>query len=422
MKGIAGIAGLMLIAGQVNAAALNNFSDQRTSDSSVYYVQAVKHEGTEDDPLKSKSFTKSFPLSSADKVNISNQYGTILIKTWDKREIKVDIDIKAYSNNDSEAQKLLDDVSIDASKRGDVVAFKTQISDGERSWGSWIRNGKKTRREVKVNYTVYMPSGNALTLAQEYGNIDMGDQNGPFSVKLAYGNFTAGNLSSTNNYISVAYGKTNVAEVNKATVKHQYGSGLNIGTATDLSLDAQYVQVNITTIKGDAVIKQQYGSGLTIGSVGTLNLDAQYTKVKIQNIRKGTALIKQQYGNLDIGSAAGLNLKAQYTGVSIGTLSGDALLNMEYDKLNILKVNEGVRSLNIHGQYAGITLGFSDKYDGELEIRTSYASFKYGEGVTARSVGDNDDSSSDKNYVGKVGRGGSSRIKIRSEYGNVVFR
>ncbi|PIH00636.1 hypothetical protein CS542_03835 [Pedobacter sp. IW39] len=34
-----------------------------------------------------------------------------------------------------------------------------------------------------------------------------------------------------------------------------------------------------------AVVKQQYGSGLTIGAAGTLDLNAQYVTVRINTIR-----------------------------------------------------------------------------------------------------------------------------------------
>ncbi|RZL58721.1 MAG: hypothetical protein EOO93_16630, partial [Pedobacter sp.] len=60
-------------------------------------------------PMKAKSFTKSFSIDKNDKINLSNQFGTITIKTWDKNEIKVDADIKAYAKTADEAQKLIDD-------------------------------------------------------------------------------------------------------------------------------------------------------------------------------------------------------------------------------------------------------------------------------------------------------------------------
>lgn len=415
-----GLAGIFLLSSHISANAEGSVAGVSPK-ITIHGGAGLPQGDPDDDAAKSKSFSKSFPLSNGEKVKLSNQYGAILIRNWDKREIKVDIDIRAYSNSDTEAQKLLDEVSIDVEKGQDGVSFRTKISEGNRNWGSWIRNGRRGRKEVKVNYVVYMPSNSALTMFQQYGNIDMADQTGPLSVTVQYGNFTSGNLSNINNYINVQYGKTNVAEMNKGTVKHQYGSGLLIGSASELNLDAQYVDVNVGTVKESAVIKQQYGSGLTLGNVSNLVLNAQYTKVNIQTIKRGNSIIKQQYGSLDIGSAGSLTVKTQYTGVSIGTLQGDATFDMAYDKLSIQKVNENVRSLVVDAEYVNIGIGFADKYSGELDVKTSYASFRYGSGVTARS-GSDEDHSQDKNYTGKIGGGGSSRVRIKSSYGNVTFK
>ncbi|MET0570796.1 MAG: hypothetical protein ABWZ79_05185, partial [Pedobacter agri] len=120
------------------------------------------------DAERSKSFSKTFNVDNSDKVNLNNQYGSITIKTWDRKEVKVDIDIKAFSNSDNDVQKLLDGVNIDAKKNGDVVTIKTNLADRGGRWGRGVRNGVTTwRREVKINYVVYMPSANPLSVLQQ---------------------------------------------------------------------------------------------------------------------------------------------------------------------------------------------------------------------------------------------------------------
>jgi len=37
------------------------------------------------DAERTKSFSKSFSVDNNDKVNLNNQYGSIVIKTWDKK-------------------------------------------------------------------------------------------------------------------------------------------------------------------------------------------------------------------------------------------------------------------------------------------------------------------------------------------------
>ena len=113
---------------------------------------------TGSDAERTKTFSKTFSVDNSDKISLNNQYGTMSIKTWDRKEVKVDVEIKAYSNSDKDVQKLIDEVSIDANKSGDLVSVKTNMGDRDGNYGRKLRNGVTTwRREIKVNYVVYMP-------------------------------------------------------------------------------------------------------------------------------------------------------------------------------------------------------------------------------------------------------------------------
>ncbi|RZL47179.1 MAG: hypothetical protein EOP00_12700 [Pedobacter sp.] len=355
----------------------------------VKYGDGSNNESTQDDtPMKAKSFTKSFGIDKSDKINLSNQYGSITIKTWDKNEIKVDVDMKAYAKTEDEAQKLIDDVSISATKSGDLVSYKTEMGERNGNWGSSVKNGKVIwRREVKVHYTVYMPANNSLSASQQYGNIIIGDFAGPTSIKVQYGNFNAGDLNNGNNYVNVQYGATNIKEANALKIKHQYGSGVTIGTVGTLDIDAQYTAVNITSVKGAASIKHQYGGGVKIGSVGgAINVNSQYTSVKISNLR-GNLISRAQYGSVNIDDI------------------------------------EAGRDVDVDAQYTSVNLGFAANYGGDFDVKTSYASFKYPSTVTARREGGDDRSySTNKNYTGQIGKGGGAKVSVKAQYNGVTFK
>jgi len=414
MKNVIGLmVGLCFIVANANSQTQDVISNTTTTTVTSYQGQ----EG----PMRSKTFSKSFAADQSDKLVLSNLYGSIQVKTWNKKEVQVDVDIKSYGNTDEEAQKLLDEVSIEASKSGDQISYKTVMDQENKNWGRGSRNGKKFRREVRITYVVNMPASNALTLAQTYGNVTLADLSGALYAKVQYGNFTAESLSNTNNYVSVQYGNCNIQSINNAVIKQQYGKGVTIGTVNTLDLNAQYAEVNVTTIKGNATIKQQYGSGLSIGSVDNLNLNAQYVSVNVGTI-KGNATVNQQYNNLSIGSVNKLTLKSQYTSVAVTALNGDGNFDMEYNKLSISEISNGCKTLNVDGQYVAISLGFNDNYNADLSVHTSYAPLKFSDGVTARLLNDTKDYSSTKDYSGKIGNGGSASVKIKADYGSVTLK
>ena len=396
--------------------------EQTINGSDLYAANKMSDKGNAEvsqdgDPVRTKNFSRTFAADRTDKISLSNQFGFMNIKIWDRKEVKIDIAISAYSNNDKEAQELIDQVQIDAGKTGDLISCKTEI-DRENRW-----SGRNKKREIKVNYVVYIPAANALTLSQQFGNVDLGDFSGALSAKVQYGNFVAGKLADDNNYITVQYGKTTIEEVNKATIKQQYGSGLTIGTAGELNLTAQYAGVNITAIRGNAVIKQQYGSGLRIGSVNNLELSAQYANVNITTIR-GNATIKQQYNSIDIGTVGKLALTAQYANATIASLRGDGDFTMSYNTFNLGEVGIGCRSLNITGSYANLNVGFANGFNADFSVHKSYGGFKYGDNVKARLETDDDEErgSSTKDYTGKIGNGGGSAVKVRTSYGSITFK
>ena len=396
--------------------------EQTINTSELYAVNKTADNGygaisQDGDPVRTKNFSRTFAADRTDKINLSNQFGFMTIKIWDRREVKIDIAITAYSSNDKEAQELINQVQIDAAKTGDLISCKTEI-DRDNRW-----SGRNKKREVKVNYVVYIPATNALTLSQQFGNVDLGDFSGALSAKVQYGNFVAGKLADDNNYITVQYGKTTIEEVNRATIKQQYGSGLTIGTVGELNLTAQYAAVNINAIRGNAVIKQQYGSGLKIGSVNNLELSAQYANVNITAI-KGNATIKQQYNSIDIGTVGKLSLTAQYANATIGSLRGDGDFNMSYNNFNLSDVGVGCRNLNITGSYANLSIGFANGFNADFSVHKSYGGFKYGDNVKARLESDDDEerNSSTKDYTGKIGNGGGATVKVRASYGSITFK
>lgn len=400
--------------------AVNTVTTSSVSSSKNAPISITVSNQTGGDAERSKSFSKTFSVDNGDKVSFNNQYGSMVIKTWDRKEVKVDVEIKAYSNSDSDVQKLIDEVTIDANKTGDQVSVKTNMSDRNGRYGRVITNGStKWRREIKVNYVVYMPAVNALTAQQQYGNMELADYSGPTSLKVQYGNLTAGNLNSGNNYIYVQYGKATIQDINTAVVKHEYGGGVSIGSVGTLQLDAEYVPVNVNTISKSANIKIQYGSGLTVGSIaGNLLLNSEYAKVNINSV-KGNTVIKQGYGSLSIANAGKLSINSEYTNVTLGTLNGDANIKMDYNRLSVAELTPACKSFIFNGEYASAGIGFASNYNANFNITTTYAGFKYGSNVSATKNSDDDET---KRYSGKVGNGSGGSINIRSEYGAITFK
>ncbi len=232
---------------------------------------------------RSKAYSKTYPIDGNDRIKLSNQYGKITVNTWDRHEVKVDVEIKAEASSDDDAQKLLDGVQIIDSKNGDVVSFRTEIGHNGNSW-SFFNMGRSKVRKLTINYNVFMPAKTDLDVEQSYGAIELPSLNGKVKISSSYSSVSAQNLSNPANEIDGSYGSLNVNSVNGARLDFSYGS-VNIEECNNLKADLSYGSFKLGRLKGVAEMDLSYVGGFKIDELANsfkkLNVDASYSTVSL---------------------------------------------------------------------------------------------------------------------------------------------
>ena len=245
--------------------------------------------------LKTKSYSKSYNIDANDKIQIENKFGKVTVNTWAKNEVKVDVEIKAYANEDADAQKLLDQVNIKDSKDNNNVSFTTTIGDEDHKnnfWGTWTSNGKTTIRKTVVNYVVYMPAKSSLSLTNSYGAVILPQLSGKVTLRNSWGNLTAKALTNPDNDIVVRYGAADIESLVGSDLKVSYGS-LNLQSADRLNADISSSPAKIGTISTSGTINVRYGDGLQIVNLGkglkTLSVNSSFAPVKLSSLSNDNA-------------------------------------------------------------------------------------------------------------------------------------
>src|ERR1700733_6637635 len=85
--------------------------------------------GNGDEVEKKKTISKSYTVTSGDKLNIENSFGNVVIHTWDKNEIKVDVEVAANASTEEKAQRMLDQIEVTENREGGNINFKTDVND-----------------------------------------------------------------------------------------------------------------------------------------------------------------------------------------------------------------------------------------------------------------------------------------------------
>lgn len=187
-----------------------------------------------------KQVSKTYPLSNGDKIELSNQFGDVVVKTWAKNEIKVDVSIKVSSDVKDIADNTFERIDIENGKQGNEVTFRTILKKDEKNGykGSYNNN-------IEINYTVMMPEGQELDIANKFGKMILPDLTGKVNIKQEFGGLVAGKLANAQD-IDVRFSTVEIGSLQNGNLDLQFiKNGAVIKNATgNLTISARFCKDN----------------------------------------------------------------------------------------------------------------------------------------------------------------------------------
>ncbi|WP_114791120.1 hypothetical protein U0035_22035 [Niabella yanshanensis] len=224
---------------------------------------------------KRKTYSKSYSLSNNQRVKIANKFGKVEVKAWDRNEVKVDVTIIAFSENERIAQGILDNITIE-SRDGNPVTFNTKFQ------GNTSTKGQKSKMEI--NYIVYMPASNPLDIKNEFGSSSIPDWEGEVNIKQSFGPITTGKLQKAKD-VNVEFGSLISSAINDGRIRISY---------SDMKID------NLSGIISSTI---DFCKGTKVGlndNLEKLDMKVSYSDVSINVSSKlnTTLNIKTSFGNL----------------------------------------------------------------------------------------------------------------------------
>ena len=315
--------------------------------------------------------TKSF--------NISNKYGDVIIESWDKDQIVIDVKVTVEMSNKEKAQSFLDKIDVQFAESSDQISAKTVIDDkfNFTGWGD--------HRRFSIDYHIKMPVGTELALVNKYGNSEIDELHGLLNLDIKYGNITAGKLTRGNvkplNKLNIAYGKGNIEEAGWLDLTERYVGSMEIGKSQAILLDSKY-------------------SKIILGETSSIVGESKYDNIRIETIKN-------------------LVLDNGYTEVNIGELTNKLSYSGSYGSFSVDRVPAGFESLQVETHYMGVKLGIEESASYKLDAKVSYGGLKYNEDNfrnTRRIVENNSHEVS-----GTIGKeeNPTSKVNVIASYGSV---
>jgi hypothetical protein len=186
----------------------------------------AKAAGGDEDVRKQKLINKSYNVTADDKLEIDNQFGNVVVSTWDKQEITVDIEISARASTEERAQAIMDRIEVKDGKDGHNIWFKTKVGEIHNNNGN--RGHNDNERGFYIDYVIHMPASNGLDIENSFGKTEVPAFKGLVSLTSKFGSLNTGKLDNVDQ-IDVEFGKAYITSVSNGKVVFKFNKESRIG-------------------------------------------------------------------------------------------------------------------------------------------------------------------------------------------------
>lgn len=338
-----------------------------------------------------KTVKKEFVISPDGTTSISNKYGTVEIKSWNKERVKIDVTIVVKAQNENAAKNVFDRIDIAFSNGNDFVKAVTDIQPRSKGW--WPSNSKKNKIDYSINYEVFMPASNDLNLSHRYGEIFIERIEGTAIINSRYANMKVESLGDN-------------SEINLA-----YGNGA-IENAKDLDVDVSYGKLFIDKME-DAKISSKYTT-IDVKESGNIVCSSKYDDYKLGDV--GIFQNVGQYDNIEIDNASSVMVDTKYTKLSVDQISKTLQLDFKYGAANC-RLAPSCSSALLEGNYTDFKLGLTPGLSTSIDASATYAGISY---PNALDVSYEKEKGNEHELKGNLGNNqGQGEIKAKLSYGSL---
>ena len=268
---------------------------------------------------KSRKLTKVYPATKETTVQILNKYGNVYILPWDEDSIRFEISIKVEANKQSKVEKTFNEIEIDFSESSYYVIAQTVLGNQKNAFwadvsdftNSMLKNGAK----AQIDFTVFIPSDNELSIENKFGNIYITDRNGKAIINLSNGDFQGGRFTELE--LDHSFGNVVIDTIQKGRLTLSY-TEMKLDHAGEIRISSKSSKPNINSFNSIRLNSKRDTYFFT--DAGMINGDASFSYITIQNL-ESDLILNTKYGSLSIDHFSKgfsmMNLAASYTDISM---------------------------------------------------------------------------------------------------------
>ncbi len=322
-----------------------------------------------------KNIEQSFKVSAPTTLNVSNQFGNIIVVEWGKKEVQLMIDIVGKGNDKETAQQLADRVTVEMKQNANTITARTVFKEN---------NTNCNNCGTSVNYTIHVPHDIILELTNKFGNIALDNANQDFQADVQYGEIKINELKSNHNNLKIKFGKL---ELEKASV---------------LNLVLTYSKASVNSVK-------------------ELNMNSSYSSLKSEAIEKFQ--LTSKYDKFDLGQIGEMHMTSGYSDFRITDLHHNLeVINLKYSKIKIDNVDPAFKEITINAAYSPVKIGVGSQNNFKAKLTTEYGEINISKNI--HSVVKQEKKESRLHYLNLVGGTKTdpiATITINNRYSNIIL-
>ena len=308
-----------------------------------------------------KEIRKSYAITPETQIEITNKYGKIDIKPWDKDSVKFLINIRVEEKKLSKLEESIDEIDFEIRNSEHYLIMRTLVEKNKGALAREIKKFKETLLSsdgnIQVDYTVWMPDSNRLKIDNKFGDIYIGDFKGEADISLSNGNMKAHDFTSIN--LTLNFADATINKITEGRLDCNF-SDLFVKEIGAVHLESKSTEFELQQVETLTLASRR--DKFRIGQIELLDARSSFTTFRINEMLDRTK-IQSEYGDIEIE-----NTISDFSGISIESRSTDINLYFNNETQFAFNIKQAKAELDMGMDFEVVKEETLDEKENEIQI------------------------------------------------------
>lgn len=294
-----------------------------------------------DGEVVEQEFSESMPTDNETDMVISHSHGHIIVKGWDRDEVKLEGKKTVSARDQETARMYAQQMRVEIESQDGRIIVKTIRPKREGSWRI---------RHIALSYELYAPKRLSVALKAEHGNVHVEGFAGKLDMGVSHGNSEIIQIGEDVT-LDHEHGEVRISQVGgDLTVCKQHGNLRIESLDGELRLDHEHGRVDVAAVGKGANIDKEHGDLSVVDVGGMLEINHQHGKVHLRQV-KGGVRIRKQHGNVDIETVSGnVSAHCDHASLRVIDIEGDVYSRGSHGNAHVENVSGSADVSRSHGK------------------------------------------------------------------------